>query len=164
MEQRQELAPTFAESVPQLQWVDRASDLLDTKFRIPGTDIRFGADFLLGLFPGAGDLISYGFSGVLVITMARHGASPLLEAKMLFNIALDALVGTIPLLGNIFDLFYKANYRNVELMKEFYVEGAHFGSVWPVVLGVIVSLIAILLFVVWGIIALLGGALSAVSG
>ena len=81
MEQSQELAPTFAETVPQLEWVDRASQLLDTKFRIPGTDIRFGADFLLGLFPGAGDLISYAFSGILVITMARHGASPMLAAK-----------------------------------------------------------------------------------
>lgn len=164
MQQSQDLAPSFAESVPQLQWVDRASDLLDTKFRIPGTDIRFGVDFLLGLFPGAGDLISYGFSGILVITMARHGASPMLAAKMLFNVALDALVGSVPVLGNIFDLFYKANYRNVELMKEFYAEGEHSGSVWPVVIGVIVSLLAILFFVVWGIIALLGGVLSAVGG
>lgn len=164
MQQSQDLAPAFAESVPQLQWVDRASQLLDTKFRIPGTDIRFGADFLLGLFPGAGDLISYGFSGILVITMARHGASPMLAAKMLFNIALDALVGTIPVLGNLFDLFYKANYRNVELMKEFYAEGAHRGSVWPVVLGVIVALFAILGLVIWGVFLLIGGAFSIIGG
>ncbi|MEM6769824.1 MAG: DUF4112 domain-containing protein [Bacteroidota bacterium] len=164
MQQSQDLAPSFAESVPQLQWVDKASQLLDTKFRIPGTDIRFGADFLLGLFPGAGDLISYGFSGILVITMARHGASPMLAARMLLNIALDALVGTVPVLGNIFDLFYKANYRNVELMKEFYAEGAHQGSVWPVVLGVIVALFGILVLVIWGIVALLGGVWSAVVG
>lgn len=88
----------------------------------------------------------------------------MLAAKMLFNIALDALVGTVPVLGNIFDLFYKANYRNVELMKEFYVEGAHTGSVWPVVLGVIVSLIAILCLVLWGVFLLIGGAFSVVGG
>ena len=77
MEQRSQNAPIFTDlqrEVPQLEWVDGFSRLLDTKFRIPGTDIRFGVDFLLGLFPGAGDLISFGFSGVLVTTMARHGA------------------------------------------------------------------------------------------
>lgn len=164
MKQSQELAPSFPESVPQLEWVDRASQLLDTKFRIPGTDVRFGADFLLGLVPGAGDMISYGFSSILVITMARHGASPLLALKMLFNIALDAAVGSIPVLGNIFDLFYKANYRNVELMKEFYAEGEHSGSVWPVVLGVVVGLIAILALVVWAVFALLEGVVSLLGG
>ena len=71
---------------------------------------------------------------------------------MLFNVALDALVGSVPILGNIFDLFYKANYRNVELMKEFYAEGEHTGSVWPVVIGVVLSLLAILGVVVWGVV------------
>lgn len=149
---------------PQLQWVDRASRLLDTKFRIPGTDIRFGADFLLGLLPGAGDIISFGFSGVLVLTMARHGASPMLAARMLLNVALDALVGSVPVLGNIFDLVYKANYRNVQLMQEYYAEGQHQGSVWPVVLGVLITLFVILGLLLYGIFFLLDAAWSLVAG
>lgn len=149
---------------PQLQWVDGASHLLDTKFRIPGTDIRFGVDFLLGLFPGAGDLISFGFSGVLVLTMARHGASPMLAARMLLNVALDALVGSVPILGNIFDLVYKANYRNVQLMQEYYVEGEHQGSVWPVVLGVLVALVAILGLLLYGVFFLLDSAWDLLAG
>lgn len=140
---------------PELGWVDSASRLLDTKFRIPGTDIRFGADFLLGLIPGVGDLISYAFSSILVLTMARHGASPRLAAKMLLNVGLDAAVGSVPVLGNIFDLVYKANVRNVELMHEYYAEDKHRGSIWPVVLMVIVGLVVILgvlLWVVWAVV------------
>lgn len=148
--------PIFTEAqreVPQLRMIDTYSRLLDTKFRIPGTSTRFGVDFLLGLIPGAGDLVSLGMSGVLVATMARNGASPMLVAKMLFNVGLDALVGAVPILGNLFDLFYKANYRNAELMREYYTEGQHDGSVWPVVLAVltVVLLLAVatVFFAVW---------------
>ncbi|TXF85987.1 DUF4112 domain-containing protein [Neolewinella aurantiaca] len=143
-------------AVPELKWIDGFSRLLDTRFRIPGTDMRFGVDFLLGLVPGAGDLISLGMSGVLVATMAKNGASGMLVARMLFNVALDALVGTIPVLGNIFDLVYKANYRNAVLMREFYGEGEHQGSAWPVVLGVIVAIIAIFVLAIWATVEVLG--------
>ncbi|MEM9525465.1 MAG: DUF4112 domain-containing protein [Bacteroidota bacterium] len=142
--------------VPELEWVDGFSRLLDTKFRIPGTDIRFGADFILGLIPGAGDVLSLGMSGLLVATMAKHGASPRLVAKMLFNVALDALVGTIPILGNIFDLFYKANYRNAVLMREYYGEGQHSGSVWPVIIGVVITVLVIFGLLLWGLFAMIG--------
>ncbi|MEM9928238.1 MAG: DUF4112 domain-containing protein [Bacteroidota bacterium] len=156
MDQPRDNSPIFSDAqreVPQLKWVDGFSRLLDTKFRIPGTEIRFGVDFILGLFPGAGDLISLGMSGILVATMAKNGASPMLAAKMLFNVALDALVGTIPVLGNIFDLVYKANYRNAVLMREYYAEGQHQGSVWPVVIGVGVALLLIFMLVVWSLYA-----------
>lgn len=149
-------APILTEAqrdVPQLKWVDGASRLLDTKFRIPGTDMRFGVDFLLGLVPGAGDLVSLGMSGVLVATMAKNGASPRLAAKMLFNVALDAIVGSVPIVGNIFDLVYKANYRNAVLMREYYEEGQHQGSVWPVVIGVLIGLLVIFALVVWATVA-----------
>ena len=159
MQQPTNNAPIFTDeqrNVPQLKMVDGFSRLLDTKFKIPGTDIRFGLDFLLGLVPGAGDLVSLGMSGVLVTTMAKHGASPRLAARMLFNVALDALVGTIPILGNIFDLIYKANYRNAVLMREYYEEGKHSGSVWPVVLGVIITMVVIVALVVWVLASMIG--------
>ena len=142
--------------VPQLRYVDTFSRVLDTKFRIPGTDVRFGLDFILGLVPGAGDVLSLGMSGTLVATMARHGASPRLVARMLFNVALDAIVGAIPVLGNIFDLVYKANYRNAQLMREYYEEGKHTGSVWPVVLAVIAVVLFIMIATIWFFVWLLG--------
>ncbi len=120
-----------------LGWNERWANLLDTQFVIPGTRIRFGADFLLGLLPGLGDAVSLGFSGILVAAMARQGASPLLLVRMLINILLDAVVGAIPVLGNLFDLFYRANSRNVKLMRQHYREGKHRGSVWPLVIGVL---------------------------
>lgn len=129
--------PDSSPTSSQLAIVDKATDLLDTKFVIPGTNLRFGADFLLGLVPGVGDAISLGISGLLIATMAKHGASGKLVARMLANVGLDALVGTIPLAGNAFDLVFKANTRNVELMRQYYEEDRHKGSVWPVVFGVV---------------------------
>lgn len=150
-------APILTEKqreIPQLKWVDTFSRTLDTKFRIPGTDMRFGLDFILGLVPGAGDILSLGLSGTLVATMAKNGASGMLVARMLVNVALDALIGSIPILGNIFDLVYKANYRNAELMREYYQEGKHAGSVWPVVFAVIGVVILIMFLTVWFVVQL----------
>jgi len=137
--------------VADLRWVDSLTHLLDNKFRIPGTNIRFGADFVMGLIPGAGDLLSMGFSGVLIATMAKNGASGRLVGRMLLNVILDTMVGSVPILGNVFDLFYKANYRNLKLMNEHYQEGKHTGSVWPVmilVFGVMLTLTVVTAFAI----------------
>ncbi|KAA1258430.1 hypothetical protein LF1_09490 [Rubripirellula obstinata] len=137
------------QSSREMQWVDRFTSTLDTKLRIPGTKIRFGLDFLLGLIPGIGDAISLGLSGMLIATMAKNGASGKLVAKMLGNVLLDSIVGTVPVLGNVFDLFYKANYRNLNLMREHYEEDKHKGSVWPILLAVIASIVVILAATAW---------------
>jgi len=137
-----------------LEWIESLTRLLDTQYRIPGTRIRFGVDFLMGLIPGAGDLVSLGFSGILIATMAKNGASGRLVGRMLTNVLLDTVVGSVPILGNIFDLFYKANYRNLKLMKAHYGEGRHSGSVWPIVLGV-VGAVVVLFVVALFLIALL---------
>lgn len=142
------LTPQQREANSELSWVDGATRLLDTKFRIPGTQTRFGVDFLLGLIPGVGDVTSMGFSGLLVATMAKNGASPRLVARMMINVALDTCVGSIPVLGNLFDLFYKANSRNLLLMREYYEHDKHRGSVWPVVFAVIVAMLCLLAAVV----------------
>jgi len=131
-----------------LPWVRTITRLLDDQFRIPGTSLRFGFDFLLGLVPGAGDLLSFTVSGVLVLTMVRYGASGMLVVKMIANLLVDALVGAIPLLGNIFDFGFKANRRNLRLLDQYYTAGKHQGSAWWVVvlvfaifLGLIIALV-----------------------
>jgi hypothetical protein len=134
------------ETPQELRWLDGATRFLDNRFRIPGTDIRFGFDVLIGLIPGIGDVVSLSISGLLVIVMARKGASGMVVVKMIFNILLDAILGTVPVLGDIFDLSYRANRRNLHLLQEHYGEGEHQGSAWPVV-------IAILLLVMMSIIA-----------
>ena len=153
--QKGDNAPVLTEAqrqTPQLAWVDGFSRLLDTKFRIPGTDVRFGLDFIMGLVPGIGSVASLGFSGLLIVTMVRHGASGMLAIRMLLNVALDALVGFVPVLGNIFDLFYKANYRNLELMREYYTEDRHQGSAWPIIIGILLLLLGFVVLTIWALI------------
>src|SRR5687767_10107377 len=107
----------------KLKWINHMVKLMDNQFRLPGTNFRFGLDPILGFLPVAGDLASFGISAMLVMTMARHGASGKVVTLMLLNIALDTLIGSIPILGNIFDFFFKANERNVRLLTGYYEEG-----------------------------------------
>ncbi|MBL7793021.1 MAG: DUF4112 domain-containing protein [Saprospiraceae bacterium] len=139
----------------ELVWLDHASSLLDNRFRIPGTNIRFGLDFLIGLIPYAGDIFSFGLSALLLIAMVRRGASGMVMLKMSGNILLDTLVGSIPILGDIFDLKYKSNVRNMRLLQEHYRYGKHGGSAWgPIllVICIIFAMLFLLLFLCWKIV------------
>lgn len=90
---------------------------LDNAVRIPGTGIRVGIDPLLGLAPGLGDTVSALLSGWIVVRAAGLGASPATLARMTGNILVDALVGAVPVLGDIFDFGFKANQRNLVLLE-----------------------------------------------
>lgn len=133
----------------KLKWVNHMVKLMDNQFRLPGTNFRFGLDPILGFLPVAGDLASFGVSAMLVMTMARHGASGKLVALMLVNIALDTLIGSIPILGNIFDFFFKANERNVRLLTKHYQEGKYQGSGKGVILSVLVGILVLFIFLLW---------------
>lgn len=144
-----------AERQQTLQWLDGLSQFLDNRFRIPGTQIRFGADALIGLVPYVGDVLSFLISGVLVFVMARRGASGMVVVKMVGNIFVDGAIGTIPLLGDIFDFRYRANMRNIRLLKAHYAEGKHEGSAWWVVflvLGLLLSLVGLSFWVIWQVV------------
>lgn len=99
--------------------VNRLAWLLDDVIRIPGTKLRFGIDPLLGLLPGGGDLAGGILSSYIILAAARAGAPPSVIVRMGVNVALDALAGTVPLLGDLFDAGYKANRRNALLLEEF---------------------------------------------
>ncbi len=103
----------------QLQRLQRLARLMDTAWGIPFTRLRFGMDSVLGLVPGAGDAIGFGISAYAVILAHRMGAPPALLVKMLAKAAIDAGVGSIPVAGDVFDLFFKANTRNLRLLSEF---------------------------------------------
>jgi len=117
---------------------------MDDAFRIPGTNIRFGIDPIIGLFPFIGDLISYGISSSLVLAMVRKGASGKVVVKMIGNITLDYIISNVPVLGYIVDFGYKANERNFKLLKEYLKEGKHHGSGWPYLLAVLLVLLIIM--------------------
>ena len=91
--------------------------LLDTVGRVPGTRIRFGLDPIIGLVPGVGDVAGAVLSGYLVLVGARLGASRTIILRMLVNVAIDTLVGTVPLFGDAFDVVWKSNVRNMVLLE-----------------------------------------------
>ena len=90
--------------------------LLDSAIRIPGTNIRFGVDSIIGLVPGVGDITGAALSGYIMLAASRLGVPPAVLGRMLLNLGLDTLVGTIPVLGDLFDLGYRANVRNAALL------------------------------------------------
>lgn len=136
---------------PPMQNFGRIAKLLDSKFVIPGTRIRFGLDPLLSLVPVLGDLITLVVSSMLIYTMHNHGASRKVVVKMLINAGLDTVIGAIPLVGTVFDVFYKANDRNIRLLKEHYYEGKHQGSGTGLLVLILVIALLIIAAVVYGI-------------
>lgn len=102
----------------EIERLDRLANLLDSKFQIPGTGIRFGLDSIIGLIPGFGDLVTVGPTAFLVHRAYLLGASRRTILRMVANTAVDWLIGSIPLIGDVFDLAFKANNRNVALLRK----------------------------------------------
>ena len=134
---------------PALKRINGLAKLMDAQFRIPGTDIRFGLDGLIGLIPGAGDLSTFAVSGYMLWVMAHNGASGFVLARMVMNVLIDAVVGAVPVLGDLFDIGFKANMRNVRLMQQYYQEGRHRGGAWKVIVPVLIVLFLIVAGLVW---------------
>lgn len=97
--------------------LDLLAHLLDDWFRIPGTKIRFGLDGIIGLIPGLGDILTGLVACVLLFAGWARGLPYIALARMVANIGIDVLVGSIPVLGDIFDIAWKSNRRNFELMQ-----------------------------------------------
>ena len=127
-----------------LERIEQIAELMDSKFKIPGTNFTFGLDPLLGLIPVVGDMASMSISALTVLAAARSGAGTLILLKMIGNFVVDALVGAIPFLGDIFDFVFKANRRNVRLLRQYYQEDRHTGSATPVLAVVMLVLISVL--------------------
>ena len=91
--------------------------VLDSAIQIPGTRYRVGLDALIGIVPGIGDAVGAIFSAFIVFQAARMGVSTATLVRMLGNVALDTIVGEVPLLGDLFDAGWKANTRNLALLE-----------------------------------------------
>jgi hypothetical protein len=133
----------------ELRHLDTLAKMMDSQFSIPGTNIRFGFDALIGLIPGAGDFATFLVSGFMVFILARNGASGAVMARMALNIVIDALIGSIPVVGDLFDIVFKANDRNMKLMHEHYLEGRHKGSAMRVVIPLLILVLGVLVGIVW---------------
>jgi hypothetical protein len=111
------------------QHLERIAMLMDKAIRIPGTDITFGLDPIIGLFlPVAGDAIGAIVSAYMVFVSVRYGLPKAVIARMVFNIAADFVVGSIPFLGDAADFVWKVNTRNLRLLNK-HASGKR-GSFW----------------------------------
>ena len=97
--------------------LDLLSHLLDDFLRIPGTHIRFGLDGIIGLIPGVGDILGAMASWIIILAAWLRGVPRVTLARMLANVAIETIVGTIPILGDAFDIAWKANRRNFALLE-----------------------------------------------
>lgn len=100
-----------------MERVRRLAHLWDDGFRIPGIPVAFGLDPLVGLVPGVGDAAGALVASYVVLQAARLDVPGLTLLRMLANIAIDTLLGTVPVIGDIFDVVWKANLKNVALIE-----------------------------------------------
>src|SRR5260370_31931144 len=96
--------------------LDYVAALLDDIFRIPGTQIRFGFDALIGWVPGIGDAITGIASFLIVFSSWRRGAKPVTLVRLIANVLLETAIGAVPVAGDIFHVIWKANRRNYRLL------------------------------------------------
>jgi hypothetical protein len=104
-----------AERVKRLESI---ATVMDTAFVVPGTGIRFGFDGLIGLVPGVGDAVTTALSLYIVHEAWQLGAPKHLIGRMLANVALDGAIGAVPVAGDVFDVLWRANKRNVRILRE----------------------------------------------
>jgi hypothetical protein len=101
---------------------------LDAGIPVPGTSLRLGLDPVLGLVPGLGDAVGALLAAWILVEAIRLGASRATLGRMASNIAIDALVGAVPVLGDVFDVAWKANLRNVALLERHAIDPAATGK------------------------------------
>ncbi len=105
----------------RLDRLDSLSRLLDIAFTVPGTNIRFGAESIMRLVPGIGDAAASALSCLILYEAHRLGASRRVMIRMAGNVAIEAAAGAVPVIGDLFDVAFRANRRNVQILRE------HFG-------------------------------------
>ena len=161
----------FARRDRMARTLERVAWLMDRAFHIPGTRIRVGLDAVLGLLPLGGDAITGLVQAGLVLVALKHYRVPkLVAARMAFNVLLDTAVGAIPILGDLFDIGFKANTRNMQLLEAYrhpagkpggQAQGSplaelaapSFGMPWRFILPIAAVLLVMLTLVLIGFIA-----------
>ena len=126
--------------------LDLLAHLLDDFIRIPGTPIRFGLDGIVGFIPGIGDLLGGLASTILIVAAWSRGVPNVVIARMVLNVAIETAGGSIPFVGNLFDIAWRANRRNYALLTRATAgPQKHSAGSWLFIAGVCLVLAALLL-------------------
>jgi hypothetical protein len=144
VDERQARLERARRELGQMAW------LLDSTFRIPGTRFRFGLEPIIGLVPGAGDVVSGALGFYLVLRAVQFRLPLVVVLRMIANTVLDLIIGAVPLLGDLFDFVYKSNRRNMELFERYASDpGADTRGQWAFLAGVVAIAIGSLFLVAW---------------
>jgi Domain of unknown function (DUF4112) len=137
-------------------WVARfLADLLDQRFTIPGTSIRIGLDPIISLIPGIGDLVANLTGSVILVIAAQLGVPKIVLVRMGINIAINSIIGAVPIFGDIISIWFRSNVKNVDLLERSLGRQTKRASVndWLFVIvliaGLLVLLIGIVFAAVW---------------
>jgi len=131
------------------------AELLDQRFTIPGTSIRIGLDPILGLIPGIGDGLANIAGSTILLIAAQYRLPKIVILRMGINIALNAMIGAVPIFGDIFSIWFRSNVKNVQLLERYLSadeRASTFGNwifVIAIVGGIFLLLIGILFGTVW---------------
>lgn len=142
------------------RFADLIARILDTSFQIPGTGIRFGLDPLLGLLPGAGDAVASLIGSTILILAAKLQVPRIVLVRMSSNMAINAIVGAVPLVGDAFSVWFRSNARNAELLRRHGAAERRPSTLqdWLFVLSLgtatLLVIIGAIVLVLWGISAL----------
>jgi hypothetical protein len=141
--------------------LDLLSHVLDDFIRIPGTPIRFGLDGIVGFIPGIGDVLGGLASTIIIFAAWARGIPKVTLARMVLNVAIETAVGSIPVVGNLFDIGWRANRRNYALLRaSLDAPGTQTGRSWLFIAGVCVVLAVLMVLPM----LLIGWALAHVAG
>lgn len=138
----------------RLEALRRMANLLDSAFVVPGTSYRIGLDPILGLMPGLGDLVSPLFTVGLLWQARELNLPKVVQLRMIFNVAIDSMIGIVPFAGDLFDFAWKANNKNYALLERHAVEEHEAGPGDWVFVSAMILLVLVLaalpvLFVAW---------------
>ena len=117
--------PLESRTQQSLLRLEALAKLMDGAFVVPGTTIRFGLDGIIGLIPVAGDMVAGLVSTYLVWEARQLGAPSWLIARMMANVLLDTAVGSVPVLGDAFDVLFRANMKNMALLRRYLEKKGH---------------------------------------
>jgi len=145
--------------------LDLLSHLLDDFIKVPGTSIRFGLDGIVGVIPGIGDLIGGIASCIIIIAAWVRGVSYVTVARMVANVGIEVVVGSIPVLGDMFDIAWRANRRNYALLTgSVYEPRKHTIQSWFFLAGLCIVLIALILLPMLLLAWVFGGVMHSLFG
>jgi len=149
------LPPTYADRPRGLAEMETIAWLLDNSIPVPGTGRRFGIDALIGFVPVVGDLLSGGIGLFVVWRASRLGLPRVVVARMLANSAVDIAIGAIPVIGDAFDLWFKANTRNLAIIRR-HLEHPETSTRndWLILMGLVGIVVVVVVLLGWFVVSL----------